>query len=205
MKVKLRVLQGKLQNRRGANVGTEINIRRARFVIGAGDDCNMRCRSRWISDRHCELRISEGQLEVHDLGSEAGTFVNNQRVEGAVPLADKDQLRVGRLEFEVVIRVPEDAATHVDPMADFVSELLVEADQEDQARRMEDPRTRHFVVEKVEAQATSQGDETKAAKPFKRPPKKAPGKLPPPPEYVADNTIEAAQETLKKIFDKPKK
>lgn|SRR5688572_20568622 len=54
-----------------------------------------------VSRVHCRLTaLPDGQLEVRDLESTNGTFVNGQRVEEA-RLSDGDRLQVGRLELVV--------------------------------------------------------------------------------------------------------
>lgn len=54
-----------------------------------------------VSRVHCRLRVdAEGQLEVEDLDSTNGTFVNERRVSRAV-LVPGDRLRIGRAEFVV--------------------------------------------------------------------------------------------------------
>ena len=54
-----------------------------------------------LSRRHCRLTVSPvGQLEVADLDSTNGTFVNGRRVRRATLVAG-DRLRVGRLELTV--------------------------------------------------------------------------------------------------------
>ena len=80
MKVKLRVVQGTLQNRKGEDAGVAIAIRRSSFVIGSSDDANMRCLSKAISPRHCELIRDDEQITVRDLESETGTFLNGDRL-----------------------------------------------------------------------------------------------------------------------------
>jgi pSer/pThr/pTyr-binding forkhead associated (FHA) protein len=53
-----------------------------------------------VSRLHCRLRATHDTLEVEDLKSTNGTFVNDQRVERA-GLATGDRLRVGRMELTV--------------------------------------------------------------------------------------------------------
>ena len=54
-----------------------------------------------VSRVHCRLTaLADGDLEVRDLESTNGTFVNGQRVESA-RLAVGDRLQVGRLELVV--------------------------------------------------------------------------------------------------------
>jgi pSer/pThr/pTyr-binding forkhead associated (FHA) protein len=54
-----------------------------------------------VSRVHCRLTaLPDGELEVRDLDSTNGTFVNGERVDRA-RLADGDRLQVGRLELIV--------------------------------------------------------------------------------------------------------
>lgn len=54
-----------------------------------------------VSRVHCRLEASRsGQLEVQDLRSTNGTFVNDRRVQHAL-LAPGDRLRVGRVELMI--------------------------------------------------------------------------------------------------------
>jgi len=53
-----------------------------------------------VSRFHCRLTADDERLEVVDLSSTNGTFVNDRRVERA-RVADGDRLRVGRIELRV--------------------------------------------------------------------------------------------------------
>jgi pSer/pThr/pTyr-binding forkhead associated (FHA) protein len=53
-----------------------------------------------VSRLHCRLTAGDDQLEVLDLKSTNGTFVNDKRVEKA-RLATGDRLRIGRVELTV--------------------------------------------------------------------------------------------------------
>ena len=54
-----------------------------------------------VSRVHCRLQLSEGdQLELEDLGSTNGTFVNGQKVT-KVTLNDGDTVTIGRVQFVV--------------------------------------------------------------------------------------------------------
>ena len=53
-----------------------------------------------VSRLHCRLTASEDSLEVVDLESTNGTFVNEKRVDRAT-IASGDRLRVGRVELSV--------------------------------------------------------------------------------------------------------
>jgi len=53
-----------------------------------------------VSRLHCRLTAGEENMEVQDLSSTNGTFVNDKRVEHA-QIASGDRLRVGRIELKV--------------------------------------------------------------------------------------------------------
>ena len=54
-----------------------------------------------VSRRHAGLNPAGDALEVEDLGSLNGTWVNGARIDGLVRLAPGDQVRVGDTTFEV--------------------------------------------------------------------------------------------------------
>jgi pSer/pThr/pTyr-binding forkhead associated (FHA) protein len=211
MIVKLRILHGKLQNKHGGQLGQDVKVRGPKFVIGSDPDCSMYCRSSTVSPHHCEIRQESRGPVIRDLYSESGTFLNDQRVDNEVVLQAGDLLRIGRLEFEIVIQESTEEQHSAaekskdDPVADYISDLLVEADEEDRVRRLEDPESRHFHPSAEEAPAASAEESAELEKKRKKPEKKKPGKLPPPPPMTADNTVEAAEETLKKLFSKDKR
>ena len=54
-----------------------------------------------VSRLHCRLEAGEEQINVVDLASTNGTFVNDTRVVERAKLARGDRLRVGRFELTV--------------------------------------------------------------------------------------------------------
>jgi len=206
MNVKLKVVQGKLKGKGGENAGLEVAISKPRFVIGTARDCHMRCPSKVISSHHCEITVSGGNVRLQDLDSESGTFLNDERIASERIVQAGDRLRVGRLEFEVVIEQTA-STTKSDPVDEFVSDLLARADEEDRAVRRSDPELRQFHLDPNETNNDEQVEpekEDKLTALRKRvPPKKPPGKLPPRPAITSESSTSAAEETLKKIFEKP--
>jgi predicted component of type VI protein secretion system len=205
MNVSLRALQGKLQSRKGRELGMVIHVHHDPFVIGSGSQANLRCVSSSISETHCQLEQTASGLVVRDLKSGSGTYVNDHRVASTAPLRNGDQLRVGKLSFEVVLNQEVGVRDkRADAVGDFVSDLLSSADEADRQRRLEEPglRTFQFQPETVEEPQVTAEDQKEASKKFVRPPKRPPAKLPPPPPFVADNTVQAAEEILKKMFEK---
>ncbi len=64
---------------------------RADFVVDAA----------LVSRLHCRLTAGDSTIEVVDLDSTNGTYVNDQRVEKNATVASGDRLRVGRVELKV--------------------------------------------------------------------------------------------------------
>jgi pSer/pThr/pTyr-binding forkhead associated (FHA) protein len=69
-------------------------------TIGRADRADFVVDRALVSRLHCRLTAGEDKLEVEDLASTNGTFVNGKRVERA-ELVSGDRLRVGRIELTV--------------------------------------------------------------------------------------------------------
>jgi pSer/pThr/pTyr-binding forkhead associated (FHA) protein len=68
------------------------------------DECEIELNDPDVSRRHAVLRQVDEGLAIEDLGSKNGTFVNDRRVSGIVPVGAGDRVRFGntvwRLEPE---------------------------------------------------------------------------------------------------------
>ena len=71
-------------------------------VVGRREDCDLRIPLPAISRRHCKFVRGDSGLELKDLASSNGTFVNNQRVQEAM-LKAGDRVVVGPVVFVVQI------------------------------------------------------------------------------------------------------
>ena len=81
--------------------GMSIRIPRFPFVIGRAPPCQILPRSLLVSRLHCALVQCDGSLFVEDLGSCNGTFVNDRRTAGRMPVLHGDRLKVGPVTFEI--------------------------------------------------------------------------------------------------------
>lgn len=97
----------------GADAGRTANIRGDQFTLGREGTTNLVLRDAKASRRHASLReLPDGRVELTDLGSRNGTFVNGQPVTGSVILNGGEEIRIG----DTVMRaVPEQAAQPVPP------------------------------------------------------------------------------------------
>jgi pSer/pThr/pTyr-binding forkhead associated (FHA) protein len=100
MKLSLQVAVGKA-------AGKIIPVSGPEFVIGRDPDCHLRPASPIISKRHCALLMQEGRAVIKDFASTNGTLVNGERIEGEHELKNQDILKVGPLEFLVMLDLPE--------------------------------------------------------------------------------------------------
>jgi pSer/pThr/pTyr-binding forkhead associated (FHA) protein len=68
-------------------------------VIGRRQDCDLRIPSTDVSRRHCLLSMHDGCLNVEDLDSVNGTFVNGERISGRQLVLPGDKLQIGPVTF----------------------------------------------------------------------------------------------------------
>jgi pSer/pThr/pTyr-binding forkhead associated (FHA) protein len=85
----------------GAKEGTQIPLKKDKFIIGRASECTLRAGSSAISRRHCAIVRKDDAWLVRDLGSRNGTFLNESAVETPTPLKVGDEIRVGPLHFRV--------------------------------------------------------------------------------------------------------
>lgn len=96
MEVKLKVTDGK-------HAGQEIPVPGPKFIIGRDEDCQLRPGSDAVSRHHCVILIDETYVGVRDFGSKNGTYINGDRIVGEQEIKPGDKLKVGPLEFELVV------------------------------------------------------------------------------------------------------
>jgi pSer/pThr/pTyr-binding forkhead associated (FHA) protein len=89
----------------GKSAGKAIPITLSQFIIGRDPQCNLRPASPMISKRHCALLVKAGKVFIRDFDSTNGTFINNEQVKGEREIKNDDVLKVGPLEFKVVLEI----------------------------------------------------------------------------------------------------
>ena len=80
-----------------------IELPNGESVIGRSRACLVQIAETTVSRQHAIFVVAPGKVRLRDLGSSNGTFVNGQRVDGEIPLADGDRVVVG--EAELVLRM----------------------------------------------------------------------------------------------------
>jgi two-component system cell cycle response regulator len=89
---------------RGKRRGETFQLEGASSVLGRGDSTDIRLDDEGVSRLHAELiRLDDGAVQLRDLGSTNGTFVNGEKVTEQV-LLDDDRVALGSttlLKFEL--------------------------------------------------------------------------------------------------------
>jgi hypothetical protein len=95
----------------GSRAGQSVGVT-GELVIGRAN-ADLTIDDAEVSRRHVAVRrLEDGQLEVEDLGSANGTFVNGSRIEGPVKVGGGTKIRVGKTEFEVRGVLPTSGEKH---------------------------------------------------------------------------------------------
>ncbi len=94
-----------------ATAGKAFELPRGIVRIGRADDNDLRITAAAVSSYHCELRVSELDVRVKDLGSTNGTYIDRQPIDQSA-IRDGQVLAIGsvelKLEFpEPEVRIPE--------------------------------------------------------------------------------------------------
>lgn len=226
MDVRLKILHGKFQDKQGHATRPEITIRGPRFVIGSDPQCSLCCQSRSVSPRHCELLVDQREVRLRPLSADQPTRVNGQPVEQECNLQAGDHLAIGRLEFEVLIAAPTGRSGQPptkrlspEPAVDddnsqeennAFEQLLEEGDEQQRKYRQQHPESRYLHVEprpqppadepQEEPETAEAEDPAARRKSGKKHAKPLPGKLPKPEEPTPEDSTEAAQDALRKLF-----
>src|SRR5919198_1000424 len=73
-----------------------------RLTVGRGDDAGLVIDDPEISRAHAVLVPTPGGLDIQDLGSLNGTWVNDERITGPTLLASGDVVRIGTTRIDVL-------------------------------------------------------------------------------------------------------
>ena len=109
------MLQAELKILGGKHQGKAIPLTTKKFLVGREQDCHLRPNSDLVSRHHCVFSIDDYAVRLRDLGSTNGTRVNGKPLHGEVTLKAGDQIGIGKLELELVIR--QRIAQDVEPAA----------------------------------------------------------------------------------------
>ncbi|HXT22618.1 MAG TPA: FHA domain-containing protein, partial [Thermoanaerobaculia bacterium] len=87
------------------------------LLVGRGPTARLRFDEPTVSLEHARLQLREGRLEVADLGSLTGTYVNGKKVERAMA-GERDWIEIGRHRLTVHLESPEAVVLYVQELAE---------------------------------------------------------------------------------------
>ncbi len=116
----------------GEHFGKTFEIDHA-LVIGRSDDCDLVLASPKVSRRHAQISRVGLSLNIEDLESSNGTFINNEQV-GSSKLKNGDQIQFGLTErFMVVLEIDGRAVEPEGPSSESEDEPLDELEEHNSA------------------------------------------------------------------------
>jgi S1-C subfamily serine protease len=120
----------------GPDEGKKVLVDGEVFTVGSGADAHLRLADDEVALAHAFFKtLSDGRVELHDLGSEAGTFVNGERLEGSVLLLGDEDVRVGGSVLVLSLGDPDAASGDLDEEVAELDRALAAAGGEQTARR----------------------------------------------------------------------
>jgi pSer/pThr/pTyr-binding forkhead associated (FHA) protein len=103
----------------GNAVQKTVDVPRGSFVMGRGEDCDLRSKCPFISRHHCILLSEENGLRIRDAGSKHGTIVNGKTIGRDEPvLKSGDVIWLGEIAVQVTFEQSSadvDALTQASP------------------------------------------------------------------------------------------
>ena len=113
------------------------------------------------SRNHIEVFLNRGEWTLRDLESRNGTFINGIRAVGEQPLSHGAMLKIGKLEFEVLIEEPVAPKAGASEPGSSLNAEESWADDNDITKWLEeggasasqDPETRQFRLDETERAA----------------------------------------------------
>ncbi|MFS8063361.1 MAG: FHA domain-containing protein [Luteimonas sp.] len=84
-------------------------------VVGRAPECNLRLDANGLSRQHARLVLAKGGVQVEDLGSTNGTFINGKRVQRGLAVAG-DEIGFDQLRFRLTAPGKQEPKAVVTPM-----------------------------------------------------------------------------------------
>ncbi len=83
--------------------GNDVLLFDGETTLGRSDKSDVVVADSSVSRQHAVMRVQGGKVTLRDLGSNNGTMVNDEKIEGEVELSDGDRVQLG--DRLVVLRV----------------------------------------------------------------------------------------------------
>jgi FHA domain/zinc-ribbon domain len=86
----------------GGRAGEHFSPQSGRTTIGRSPDNDIFLDDVTVSRKHAVLVQSGGEIQIEDLGSLNGTFVNRRRIDSAIRLESGDEVQIGKYRLSFI-------------------------------------------------------------------------------------------------------
>lgn len=83
-------------------------LRLGETLLGRSPYCSIVLNDGLVSRQHAAIRVTREGMQIEDLGSRNGTFVNQRRISGTQSLAAGDRIDIGGNPMEIELDARED-------------------------------------------------------------------------------------------------
>src|SRR5436853_3994577 len=98
----------------GDGQGLSVKVEGERFLVGTGTECQLMVGDPKAAPLHAYFEVGEGgHVALHDLGSESGTYVDGERIDGSRIIEGGEQIRIGDTILVPSVAEPEQEAEAV--------------------------------------------------------------------------------------------
>src|SRR4051812_26290991 len=98
----------------GEGEGLSVRVEGERFLVGSGPECQLMVGDPKAAPLHAYFEVGEGgRVALHDLGSEQGTYVDGERVEGSRIIDGGEEIRIGDTLLTPSLSDPAEEAVQV--------------------------------------------------------------------------------------------
>lgn len=111
---------------KGPNAGRRYSLEEGTTDLGRHANSVVCLESQAVSRHHARIVMENGEYFVEDLKSSNGTFLNGKRIEGRIPLTERDTLQIGPYAFAL-----RQSPTPTPTEGDLVIRSQVAADRSD--------------------------------------------------------------------------
>jgi pSer/pThr/pTyr-binding forkhead associated (FHA) protein len=84
-----------------------IGVAEGDTILGRALDATIRFDVPGVSRRHARISVAGASVTVEDLGSQNGTYLRGEKINGRAALADGDELRIGPVSMLIRLVSPD--------------------------------------------------------------------------------------------------
>jgi S1-C subfamily serine protease len=103
----------------GDGKGLSVKVEGERFLVGTGTECQLMLGDPKAAPLHAYFEVGEGgYVALHDLGSESGTYVDGERIDGSRVIEGGEEIRIGDTVLVPSVADPAEEAEAVSAEAE---------------------------------------------------------------------------------------